>query len=172
MAAITRERPALPVNGNVMATSETQGMAPRHLAGLVGAPAGGRLSSTPGPTLLVTKLAIPTPSPSLVARPRLTARLQAAATGSGPSACRLALVVAPAGSGKSSVVSQWCQEHDTSRIAGLSLDSHDNEPIRFLRYLGAALATVAPGATDAARVLLQSPQPPSLHHRKAMSRTC
>jgi hypothetical protein len=145
-AAMTRERPALPFNGNVMATSEAQGRAPRDGAGL-GAP-----------PLLVTKLALPTPSPTLVARPRLTARLQATAT------CRLALVVAPAGSGKSSVVSQWCQQHDTAAIAWLSLDAHDNEPIRFVRYLCAALETVAPEAAAPAGALVQSPQPPPLDH--------
>jgi LuxR family transcriptional regulator, maltose regulon positive regulatory protein len=114
--------------------------------------------------LLATKLAIPAPSPSLVPRPRLTTRLQARA------ACRLALVVAPAGSGNSSVISQWCQQHGADRVAWLSLDDH--EPIRFLHYLGTALATVAPEAAEPARVVLQSPQPPSLHHRKEMSRTC
>jgi DNA-binding SARP family transcriptional activator len=47
MAAMTWERPALPFNGNGMATSVAHGRAPRDLAGLVGASAGGRPSSTP-----------------------------------------------------------------------------------------------------------------------------
>src|SRR4051812_34898858 len=80
-----------------------------------------------GPPLLATKLAIPLPAPTLVPRARLTARLQPSAT------CRLALVVAPAGSGKSSAVTQWCRQQGTAGIAWLSLDSQDSEPIRFVR---------------------------------------
>jgi len=105
------------------------------------------------PPLLATKLAIPPPSPRLVSRPRLTARLQQTDS-------RLVLVVAPAGSGKSSLVSQWCEQHGADRVAWLSLDAQDNEPIRFLRYLCAALATVVPAAAEPACALLQSPQAP------------
>src|SRR5712692_4344348 len=72
--------------------------------------------------LLGTKLALPAPSSTLVSRPRLTARLQPTPT------CRLALVVAPAGSGKSWVVSEWCQQNENARIAWLSLDASDNKP--------------------------------------------
>jgi ATP/maltotriose-dependent transcriptional regulator MalT len=108
--------------------------------------------------LLATKLAIRAPSRPLVARPRLTARLQTTA------ACRLALVIAPAGSGKSSIVIQWSQESDASRAAWLSLDANDNDPIRFLRYLCAALERVAPEAGQPASALLQSPQCPPLDH--------
>jgi LuxR family transcriptional regulator, maltose regulon positive regulatory protein len=108
--------------------------------------------------LLATKLAFRAPSRPLVARPRLTARLQTTA------ACRLALVVAPAGSGKSSVVIQWSQESDASRVAWLSLDANDNDPIRFLRYLCAALERVAPEAGHPAGALLQSPECPPVEH--------
>jgi ATP/maltotriose-dependent transcriptional regulator MalT len=138
MAAMTRERPALPLDGNVMATLEAQGMAPRDRAGLV------------APPLLATKLAIPTPAPTLVDRPRLTARLQTAAYS------RLALVVAPAGSGKSSVVSQWCHEQAPGRVAWLSLDADDNEPRRFLQYLCAALERVVPDVAAPVRALLHA----------------
>src|SRR5437879_3761820 len=106
--------------------------------------------------LLATKLAVPSPSPTLVPRPHLSARLQATAT------CRLALVVAPAGSGKSSVVSQWCRANDVARVAWLSLDAHDNDPIRFLHYLCATLGRVAPVAVASLQDHLQPPPPP--HH--------
>jgi LuxR family maltose regulon positive regulatory protein len=97
------------------------------------------MSALPPPLpLLVTKQAIPAPAPTLVSRARLTTRLQTRA------ACRLALVVAPAGSGKSSLISQWCQQRAADRVAWLSLDARDNEPIRFLRYLCAALESIAP----------------------------
>src|SRR3954447_21018407 len=124
MAAMIREQPALPPIEEVRMDRELQGLAPRDLSGLV------------APPLLVTKLAIPTPTPTVVDRPRLTARLAAAANS------RLALVVAPAGSGKSTVVSQWCQEQAPDRVAWLSLDAGDNEPRRFLQYLCAALERV------------------------------
>jgi LuxR family maltose regulon positive regulatory protein len=84
-----------------------------------------RFAAVP-PPLLATKLAIPSPAPSLVSRPRLTARLEHAGS-------RVVLVVAPAGSGKSSLVSQWRQEYAAGRMAWLSLDAHDNDPTRFVR---------------------------------------
>src|SRR5947207_5420917 len=143
IAVVTRERPTLSFNGNLTATSEAQRMALR-------AP-----SATVAPPILVTKLAIPTSSPTLVDRPRLTARLEAAANS------RLALVVAPAGSGKTSVVSQWCQEQAPGRVAWLSLDANDNDPRRFLRYLCAALERVVPEVAVPVRTLLQAPQPPA-----------
>src|SRR5207244_2843485 len=107
---------------------------------------------------------------------RLTARLQAgeeridrAAVSDGrvpaqrvaaPGAtCRLALVVAPAGSGKSTAVSQWCQEQAPGRVAWLSLDAGDNEPHRFLQYLCAALERVIPEVAAPVRTLLQAPRP-------------
>jgi LuxR family transcriptional regulator, maltose regulon positive regulatory protein len=114
--------------------------------------------SSLAPPLLATKWAIPPPSPVLVARPRLTARLQATAS------LRLALVTAPAGYGKSSLISQWSQQHGAQQVAWLSLDRHDDEPIRFLCYLCAALETVAPEAAEPPRSLLRSPQPPTVDY--------
>jgi len=94
-------------------------------------------AGAPSLPLLATKFAIPAPSAALVPRSRLTARLKPTPT------CRLALVVAPAGSGKSSVVSQWCHQNEETPVAWLSLDANDNEPIRFLLYVSAALERLA-----------------------------
>ncbi|WP_100640537.1 LuxR C-terminal-related transcriptional regulator [Marinobacter salexigens] len=47
---------------------------------------------------------------------------------------RLNLVIAPAGFGKTTLVSQWCTR-TTGPIAWLSLDEHDDDPLRFWRYL-------------------------------------
>src|SRR5947209_5356941 len=102
-------------------------------------PSAGTRSLPPLP-LLATKFALPAPSSTLVSRPRLTTRLQPTPTS------RLALLVAPAGSGKSWVVSEWCQQNENARIAWLSLDASDNKPTRFLLYVSAALETVAPAA--------------------------
>jgi LuxR family transcriptional regulator, maltose regulon positive regulatory protein len=159
--AVNREQPALPAIQGGRGTWEPQGVAPRDLSGLVTASAGGRPTDHPRLPLLVTKLAIPTPTPTLVARPRLTARLQGDGRLPAAEACRLALVSAPAGSGKSTVVSEWCQEQAAGRVAWLSLDAGDNEPRRFLRYLCAALERVMPGVATPVWTLLHAPQPPA-----------
>jgi LuxR family maltose regulon positive regulatory protein len=106
--------------------------------------------------LLTGKLERPALRPTLVDRPRLTARLRP----SGPA--RLALVVAPAGSGKSSLLGQWAQDPEAGPVAWLALDAEDSDPARFLPYLCAALETVAPAAVAPLRALLRSPQPPPL----------
>jgi LuxR family transcriptional regulator, maltose regulon positive regulatory protein len=107
--------------------------------------------------ILTTKLAMPSARPNMVVRPRLTARL--AKSGQH----RLTVVIAPAGWGKSSLVSQWCrQTEEARRVAWVSLDTGDNDPIRFLLYLIAALNAVAPGVGEGASNLLQTPQNPSL----------
>jgi LuxR family maltose regulon positive regulatory protein len=74
---------------------------------------------------------------------------------------RVVLVVAQAGSGKSSLVSQWSQENAPGRVAWLSLDAHHNEPARFLHYLCAALERVAPHAAGPVRALLESSAAPA-----------
>jgi LuxR family maltose regulon positive regulatory protein len=104
-------------------------------------------------TLLATKLFIPSARQTLVQRPRLMERLQAVLT------CRLTLVSAPAGFGKTTLVSEWVAGCERP-VAWLSLDESDNDPTRFLAYLVAALQTVAPRIGEGALAALQSPQPP------------
>lgn len=55
---------------------------------------------------------------------------------------RLGLIVAPAGFGKSVLLSQWCQRQLTegSCVAWVSLDEADAEPMQFMSYLIVALA--------------------------------
>jgi LuxR family maltose regulon positive regulatory protein len=103
--------------------------------------------------LLATKLFVPQPRPGLVARPRLMERLDGA-LGSG-----LVLVSAPAGSGKTTVVSQWVRQN-SGRIPAVwvSLDDGDNDPVRFWDYFIAALKTFKPAAGDAASTVLHSAQ--------------
>ena len=111
--------------------------------------------------ILATKLFIPPPRSKIVHRPRLIERLNEALS----SGCKLTLISASAGFGKTTLVSEWiasCQQP----VAWLSLDEGDNEPTRFLTYLVTALQTLPPktgGANIGAGVLgvLQSPQPPS-----------
>ena len=104
--------------------------------------------------ILATKLYVPPPRPKAVLRPRLVERLNEGLHG------KLALISAPAGFGKTTLVSEWLA--DCGRpVAWLSLDDGDNDPARFLTYLIAALQTIAASIGAGALAALQSPQPPS-----------
>jgi LuxR family maltose regulon positive regulatory protein len=105
-------------------------------------------------SLLTTKLHVPPRRPSLVTRPRLLERLNAGLHQS------LTLISAPAGFGKTTLLSEWAAECG-HLVAWLSLDKSDNDPARFLAYLVAALQTVQPDVGKTALVALQSPQPPA-----------
>ena len=107
--------------------------------------------------ILVTKLYVPPPLPRAVARPRLIERLN-----EGMAAGRkLALVSAPAGFGKTTLVSEWVAGCGRP-VAWLSLDEGDGDPARFLTYLVAALQTLAADVGAGAWAMLQSPQPPAI----------
>jgi LuxR family transcriptional regulator, maltose regulon positive regulatory protein len=110
--------------------------------------------------VLATKLYIPPPRPGAVPRPRLIDRLNEGRHRT-PS---VALISAPAGFGKTTLVSEWIATLTGSevRVAWLSLDEGDNAPARFLNYLVAALQTIAPQIGEATLVALQSSQPPPL----------
>ncbi|MDQ3437929.1 MAG: LuxR family transcriptional regulator, partial [Actinomycetota bacterium] len=72
---------------------------------------------------------------------------------------RLTLICAPAGFGKSTLISEWlagCRRP----AAWLSLDEGDSDPTRFLAYLVAALRTVAADIGEGVLGMLGSPQPP------------
>jgi LuxR family maltose regulon positive regulatory protein len=115
-------------------------------------------SSAVAVPLLETKLYIPPMRPELVSRPRLIERLNAGLGG------RLTLVSAPAGFGKTTLVSEWVQAMGEAvapiAVAWLSLDESDNDPTRFLVYVIAALQTVAAEIGKGALSALHSPQPP------------
>ncbi|MFZ0531986.1 MAG: LuxR C-terminal-related transcriptional regulator, partial [Anaerolineales bacterium] len=104
--------------------------------------------------LLRTKLFIPPPRPKVVLRPRLIERLNEGMQ------CKLTLISAPAGFGKTTLVSEWIASCGRP-VAWLSLDEGDNEPARFLTYLIAALQTIASDIGAGVLPMLQSPQPPS-----------
>jgi LuxR family maltose regulon positive regulatory protein len=103
--------------------------------------------------LLSTKLFIPSTRSELVSRPRLIKRLN---EGLGR---KLTLISAPAGFGKTTLVSEWVAECGKS-VAWLSLEQGDNVLVRFLIYLIATLQTVDPKLASAALNQLQSSQPP------------
>lgn len=108
--------------------------------------------STP---ILATKLYIPPPRPGIVARPRLIERLNAGlALGR-----KVTLLSAAAGFGKTTLVSEWLASCGRP-VAWLALDDGDNDPLRFLLYLLAALQTIQPGIGEGLLAAIQSPQPP------------
>jgi LuxR family maltose regulon positive regulatory protein len=87
-------------------------------------------------TLLTTKFYIPPVRPELVSRPRLIERLD------GGLHRKLTLISAPAGFGKTTLLSEWGAGCGRP-VAWLSLDEGDNDPTRFLAYFIAALQTLA-----------------------------
>ena len=105
--------------------------------------------------LLATKLYIPPRRPNVVLRSRLSERLNAGLHR------KLTLISAPAGFGKTTLVSEWVAVCDRP-VAWLSLDEGENDPARFLAYLVSALQTLAPTIGAGILGLLQSPQPPPI----------
>jgi LuxR family maltose regulon positive regulatory protein len=105
--------------------------------------------------LLATKLYLPTPRTDLVPRPRLFDRLDAGKRG------KLTLVSAPAGFGKTTLVSEWAGR-GTGPVSWLSLDEGDNDKVRFLSYIIAALQSIESTVGQTALDVLQSPQPPQI----------
>ncbi len=85
--------------------------------------------------LLYTKLLIPSPTPTLLTRPRLTKQMNFQSNGF------LTLLSAPAGFGKTTLVSDWIRQ-ENKPAAWLALDEYDNDPILFWRYLITALQMV------------------------------
>jgi LuxR family transcriptional regulator, maltose regulon positive regulatory protein len=107
-----------------------------------------------GVPLVATKLFAPRPRADLVARPRLLARLDA-----GLDAGRCSLLSAPAGAGKTTLLAAWLAQLDRP-VAWVTLDEGDQDPGQVLRYLVAALRTIAPDCGRGALAWLDAPQPP------------
>ncbi|MFN8491469.1 MAG: LuxR C-terminal-related transcriptional regulator [Caldilineaceae bacterium] len=105
--------------------------------------------------ILATKLYIPPPRPKSVLRPRLIKRLNEGLHR------KLTLISAPAGFGKTTLVSTWVASCGRP-VAWLSLDEGDNDPARFLAYFTVALQRVMPEIGKGVLSALQSPQPPAI----------
>lgn len=102
--------------------------------------------------LLGTKLHMPPCRQGMISRPRLKSRLDTGLHS------RMILVSAPAGFGKTSLLSEWLADYG-GLTAWISLDKADNDPARFLRYLVAAIQKMSAGVGETAENLLSSPQP-------------
>jgi LuxR family maltose regulon positive regulatory protein len=107
--------------------------------------------------LLTTKLYIPPPRPDMVPRPHLLQRLNEGLR----QGHRLTLVSAPAGFGKTTLLSEWVATCGRP-AAWLALDSGDNDLARFLAYLIAALQTIEDGVGAGVLDRFQAPQPPPM----------
>ena len=127
--------------------------------------------------LLQTKLYIPPVRSQLVSRPRLIERLN-----EGPrSGRKLTLISAPAGFGKTTLISDWLNQRaeggglkdesgktiqpssfslHPSRVAWVSLDEDDNDPTRFWAYVIAAFQTIQAGIGETADIASESSHPP------------
>jgi LuxR family maltose regulon positive regulatory protein len=111
-------------------------------------------------SILVTKLYIPPTRAELVNRPGLIERLNDGLDR------KLTLISAPAGFGKTTLVSHWVEnlrDDQPIKIAWFSLDDEDNDPVRFLTYFTTALNQIEGIEDDfgqGALSMLQSPQPP------------
>ena len=114
---------------------------------------------------MVTKLFVPPTRAELVHRPGLIELLNNGLNR------KLTLLSAPAGFGKTTLVSHWVEHLQINneiggqpiKVAWLSLDGDDNDPVRFLTYLIAALNQIKDIETklgQGALSMLQSPQPP------------
>lgn len=83
--------------------------------------------------LLTTKLFIPTLRSNLVQREQLVALVQKGLQG------KLTLISAPAGFGKTTLACEWFYatraNSNSQKVAWISLDENDNDPVRFVRYI-------------------------------------
>ena len=105
-----------------------------------------------GPVLVAAKLHVPALRAGLVSRGELVGRL------AGAGDCKLVLVCAPAGWGKTSVLSQW-HAAEPGAFAWVSLDPGDDDRVRFWSYVIGAVGAVVPQAGDAAALTTPTPPP-------------
>jgi LuxR family maltose regulon positive regulatory protein len=106
--------------------------------------------------LVETKLFIPVLRRGLVARPRLSERLSRAAES------RLTLISAPAGFGKTTLLSAWLASTGVVKrsVAWVTFDESDSRPAVFWTYVISAFQRVVPEVGASVLPALQSAQPP------------
>jgi len=105
--------------------------------------------------LLQTKLYIPPLRRELVSRSRLIERLNAGLDR------KLTLISAPAGFGKTTLLSEWVGGCGRP-VAWVSLDESDNDPARFLAYFVAAVQTIETNIGQGMLSAFQAPQRPPI----------
>src|ERR671915_1071133 len=99
--------------------------------------------------ILRAKLYVPRSRPNAVPRPRLYERLDEGVRR------ELTLVSAPAGFGKTTLLADWSRRSEFP-VAWVSLDERDDDPVRFLLYVVAAIGTIYEDFGKATRAFLGS----------------
>jgi len=97
------------------------------------------------PIVLRTKTTIPSLKPNWLERARLIHLLHQGSAG------KLTFLSAPAGFGKTTLLTQWVHQRERA-AAWYALDAKDNDPMRFWRYVSYTLAEAA-SPNVAARIL-------------------
>jgi LuxR family transcriptional regulator, maltose regulon positive regulatory protein len=130
-------------------------------------------------SILATKLYLPILRDDVVRRGQLVERLNAGLWQKDGFVRKLTLVSAPAGFGKTTLASEWLRFFSPTlhpsggfaskmdipgvRVAWLSLDESDNDPVRFLAYLIASMRVIQAGFGTTTESILQLSQPPPPH---------
>jgi LuxR family transcriptional regulator, maltose regulon positive regulatory protein len=104
--------------------------------------------------MLLTKLHIPPAGNNIVHRSELFENLNTGLSR------KLILVSAPAGFGKTTVVSDWIDQNNIP-AAWFSLDNGDNDPVDFLSYIISGIQSIHTAFGQVALKLLNSPNRPS-----------
>src|SRR5947199_7171773 len=100
--------------------------------------------------VLESKVQVPALRPGTVSRTALVNRLRATTT------VPVTTVVAPAGYGKTTLLSQWA-DRDSRPFAWVTLDDRDNDPVVLLRHIAAALMRDQPLDDRLAEALRRAP---------------
>ena len=104
--------------------------------------------------MLLTKLHIPPAGDNTVHRPELYGKLNLGLSR------KLIVISAPAGFGKTTLLSDWIHQHKIS-TAWFSLDNGDNDPVDFLSYIISGIQSIHKEFGESALKLLNSPNRPS-----------
>jgi LuxR family transcriptional regulator, maltose regulon positive regulatory protein len=105
--------------------------------------------------MLLTKLHIPSAGNNTVHRPELIEKLNTGLSR------KLILISAPAGFGKTTVVSDWIEQNKIP-TAWFSIDKADNDPVEFLNYIIAGIQSIHSTFGQSTITLLNSPSKPSI----------
>ncbi|OBX21355.1 LuxR family maltose regulon positive regulatory protein [Gelidibacter algens] len=104
--------------------------------------------------MLLTKLHIPSLGKNLIPRLNLFNKLSEGLNR------KLILISAPAGFGKTTLISDWINQYKIL-TAWVSLDKGDSDPVEFLRYIITSIQTISSEFGQSAMLLLKSPDKPN-----------
>jgi len=105
--------------------------------------------------ILATKFFVPHPRKDRVVRTALIQQLNAQMDR------KLTLISAPAGFGKTSLLSEWIHAYPRP-VAWISLDENESDPVHFMRYLVTSLQTIHADLGASILAILDAPQLPPM----------